>query len=101
LALADFQERMRRTFNLDRVNVVWRPGSEGTSESTVTVGKTLAFQNWKVPLVFTQKKVGDVTTLSGQIELRLGNLVLQLGLSQSGASGLNPAGEIRHRWSPK
>ncbi|MBK8793105.1 MAG: translocation/assembly module TamB domain-containing protein [Holophaga sp.] len=101
LALADFQERVRRTFNLDRVNVAWRPGSSGASESTVTLGKTLAFQGWQVPFVFTHKKAGDVTTLSGQFEWRLGNFVLQLGASQSGATGLNPSGEIRHSWSPK
>lgn len=101
LALADFQERVRRTFNLDRVNVAWRPGSAGTSESTVTLGKTLAFQGWQVPFVFTHKKAGEVTTLSGQFEWRLGNFVLQLGASQSGSTGLNPAGEIRHSWSPK
>ena len=101
LALADFQERVRRTFNLDRVNVAWRPGSSGTSESTVTLGKTLTFQGWQVPFVFTHKRAGEVTTLSGQFEWRLGNLVLQLGASQSGATGLNPSGEIRHSWSPK
>lgn len=101
LALADFQERVRRTFNLDRVNVAWRPGSAGTSESIVTLGKTITFQNWQVPFVFTHKKAGEVTTLSGQFEWRLGSFVLQLGASQSGASGLNPAGEIRHSWSPK
>ncbi len=101
LALADIQERVRRTFNLDRVNVAWRPGSAGNSESTVTLGKTLSFPGWNLPLVFTHKTVGDVTTLSGQVEWRIGNLVFQLGLSQSGSTGLNPAGEIRHTWSPK
>ena len=101
LALADIQERVRRTFNLDRVNVAWRPGSAGNSESTVTLGKTLTFPSWKLPLVFTHKTVGEVTTLSGQVEWRIGNLVFQLGLSQSGSTGLNPAGEIRHTWSPK
>jgi hypothetical protein len=101
LALADFQERVRRTFNLDRVNVAWRPGASGTSESTVTLGKTLAFPGWQLPFVFTHKKVGEVTTLSGQFEWRLGSFVLQLGASQSGSTGLNPAGEIRHTWSPK
>ncbi len=101
LALADIQERVRRTFNLDRVNVAWRPGSAGNSESTVTLGKTITFPSWKLPLVFTHKTVGEVTTLSGQVEWRIGNLVFQLGLSQSGSTGLNPAGEIRHTWSPK
>jgi len=101
LALADIQERVRRTFNLDRVNVAWRPGSSGTSESTVTLGKTFSFPGWQLPLVFTHKKAGEVTTLSGQFEWRLGNFVLQLGASQSGSTGLNPAGEIRHTWSPK
>ncbi len=101
LALADIQERVRRTFNLDRVNVAWRPGSSGTSESTVTLGKTLSFPGWQLPFVFTHKKVGEVTTLSGQFEWHLGNFVLQLGASQSGSTGLNLAGEVRHTWSPK
>jgi len=101
LALADFQERVRRTFNLDRVNVAWRAGSSGNSESTVTLGKTLSLPGWRVPFVFTHKKTGEVTTISGQFEWRIGNLVLQVGASQSGATGLNPAGEIRHSWSPK
>jgi hypothetical protein len=101
LALADFQERLRRTFNLDRVNVAWRPGSSGNSESTVILGKTFTFPGWQLPLVFTRTKVGEVTTLSGQGEWRFGNLVLQLGASQSGSTGLNPAFEVRHTWSPK
>ena len=102
LALADIQERVRRTFNLDRVNVAWRAGGSGASESTVTLGKILTFSDWQLPLVFTQKRTSEVTTLSGQLEWRLGNLVLQLGTtSQSGTSGLNLTGEIRHTWSPK
>ena len=101
LALADIQERVRRTFNLDRVNVAWRPGSAGNSESTVTVGKTFSFTGWHLPLVFTHKKAGEVTTLSGQIEWRIGDLVMQVGASQSGATGLNPNFEVRHSWSPK
>ncbi|MCE1228776.1 MAG: translocation/assembly module TamB domain-containing protein [Firmicutes bacterium] len=101
LALADFQERVRRAFNLDRVNVAWRAGTEGNSESVVTLGWTLKFQDWKVPFVFTHKKTGEVTTSSGQFEWRFGNFVLQLGASQSGSSGLNPSGEIRHSWSPR
>ncbi len=101
LVLADFQERVRKAFNLDRVNVAWRTGSAGSYETTVTVGKTLNLGDRRVPLVFTHRTTADVVTLSGQVEWRLGNFVLQLGASQSGATGLNPSGEIRHTWSPR
>lgn len=101
LVLADFQERVRKAFNLDRVNVAWRTGSSGSYETTVTLGKTLNLADRRVPLVFTHRTTADVVTLSGQVEWRLGNFVLQLGASQSGATGLNPSGEIRHTWSPR
>jgi len=101
LVLADFQERVRKAFNLDRVNVAWRTGSAGSYETTVTLGKTLNLGERRVPLVFTHRKNADVVTLSGQVEWRIGNFVLQLGASQSGSTGLNPSGEIRHSWSPR
>lgn len=53
LVLADFKERVRKAFNLDRVNVAWRTGSAGDCETTVTVGKTLNLGDRRVPLVFT------------------------------------------------
>lgn len=101
LVLADFQERVRKAFNLDRVNVAWRTGTAGSYETSVTLGKTLNIWDRRVPLVFTHRTTADVVTLSGQVEWRLGNFVLQLGASQSGATGLNPSGEIRHTWSPR
>lgn len=101
LVLADFQERVRKAFNLDRVNVAWRTGTAGSYETSVTLGKTLNLWDRRVPLVFTHRTTADVVTLSGQVEWRLGNFVLQLGASQSGATGLNPSGEIRHTWSPR
>lgn len=101
LVLADFQERVRKAFNLDRVNVAWRTGTAGSYETSVTLGKTLNLWERRVPLVFTHRTTADVVTLSGQVEWRIGNFVLQLGASQSGATGLNPSGEIRHTWSPR
>lgn len=101
LVLADFQERVRKAFNLDRVNVAWRTDTAGSYETSVTLGKTLNLWERRVPLVFTHRTTADVVTLSGQVEWRIGNFVLQLGASQSGATGLNPSGEIRHTWSPR
>lgn len=101
LALAEFQDRLRRSLNLDRVNVAWRPGSAGNSETSVTVGKSFVFGPLRVPLVFTHRRAGELQTLSGQVEWRLGSFVLQLGASQSGSTGLKPSGELRHTWSPK
>ncbi|HNX93642.1 MAG TPA: translocation/assembly module TamB domain-containing protein [Holophaga sp.] len=97
LALAEFQDRMRRIFKLDRVNVVWRTGTGGNSETDITVGKTIL----GIPIVASHQKVGDVSTLRGQVEWRLGNFVIQLGASQSGSDKAGVAGEIRHTWVPR
>ena len=100
LALANFQESLRRTLSLDRVNVVIRSGL-GVSDTAVTIGKSYEMFGYRVPVVLIHRKEGDVTTVSGQLELRLGNFVLQMGGSQTTGSNLNPSGEIRHSWSPK
>ena len=101
LALANFQESLRRTFKLDRVSVAWRTGSGGASpETSVTVGKSIDLFGYRTPVVVTHQKTGTTATTSGQVEWRFGNFVLQLGVSQSGANGAAPSGEIRHVWSP-
>jgi hypothetical protein len=101
LALASFQESVRRTFGLDRVSVAWRTGSgTGTSETSVTVGKSANVFGYTIPLVLTHQQTGETTSTSGQVEWRFGNLVLLLGVSQSGANEAAPSGEIRHSWSP-
>jgi hypothetical protein len=101
LALANFQESLRRTLNLDRVNVAWRTGSgTGAPETSVTVGKSINLFGHPTPLVLSHQKSGDTTTTSGQVEWRFGNFVLLLGVSQSGQNGAAPSGEIRHTWSP-
>jgi len=101
LALANFQESLRRTFKLDRVSVAWRTGSGGASpETSVTVGKSIDLFGYRTPVVVTHQKTGTTATISGQVEWRFGNFVLQLGVSQSGANGAAPSGEIRHVWSP-
>ena len=103
LALANLQESLRRTFKLDRVSVALRTGT-GTvsSETSVTVGKTLDLFGHRTPLVFTRQQSGETAnaTTSGQVEWRFGNLVLQLGVSESGTNGVAPSGEIRQTWSP-
>ena len=100
LALANFQEQLRRNLNLDRVNVALRTGS-GSPETAITVGKTVNVFGYHTPLVFTHNKSGEVTTISGQVEWRFGNYVLRLGASQSTSDSLAPSGEIRHTWSPR
>jgi hypothetical protein len=101
LALAELQEQLRRQLNLDRVSFVWRPGSTGTMESDITLGKTMNIFGYRTPLVFSRRKTSELVTVSGQVEWRFGNMVLQLGASQSGSNGLGVAGEIRHTWSPR
>jgi len=101
LALANFQESLRRTFKLDRVSVAWRTGAGGAMpETSVTVGKSLDLFGHRTPVVVTHQQSGTTTTTSGQVEWRFGNFVFQLGVSQSGANGVAPSGEIRHTWSP-
>ncbi len=99
LTIAGFQERVRRLFSLDRVNVSLRPSSTGTAETSVTLGKSLDLLGG-APLLFRYQKSGNDVTTSGQVEWRIGNLVLQLGASSSSTNGLSPAGEIRHTWTP-
>ena len=101
LALANFQESLRRTFKLDRVSVAWRTGSGGASpETSVTVGKSINLFGYRTPVVVTHQQTGTTAITSGQVEWRFGNFVFQLGVSQSGANGAAPSGEIRHTWSP-
>jgi hypothetical protein len=100
LALANFQESLRKTLSLDRVNVAIR-SSLGVADTEVTIGKSYDLLGYRVPVVLIHRKEGDVTTVSGQLELRLGNFVLQIGGSQTTGTNLTPSGEIRHSWSPK
>ncbi len=100
LALANFQEQLRRNLYLDRVNVAVSTET-GTPETTLTVGKTVDVFGYHAPLVFTRDKQGEVTTISGQVEWRFGDFVLRLGASQSTADSMAPSGEIRHTWSPR
>jgi hypothetical protein len=101
LALANFQEQLRRTLNLDRVNVALRTGVGSAPETAITVGKSVNLLGYRTPLVFTHDKTGEVTTISGQMEWRFGDFLLRLGASQSTADSLAPSGVIRHTWSPK
>ncbi len=101
LALAAFQEQVRKTFRLDRVSVSVRTGSTGTTETDVVLGKRVNLLGWKVPLIVSQRRSRDLTTTSGQVEWRFGGFTLQFGATQSQNSGVNPSGEIRHTWSPK
>lgn len=100
LAFANFGETLRKSLNLDRVNPVVRTGTTGTLESSLTIGKTFEFFGSRTPIIGTYSRSGNVVTLSGQVEWRFGNFVLQFGASSEG-SGVNPKGEIRHTWSPR
>jgi hypothetical protein len=101
LAFAPFQEQLRRTLGLDRVNVAVRTTTLGTTETEYTVGKSLTLFGQRSALVVSHKKSGELTITSGQVEWRFGNLILQLGASKGGSEGFNPSGEIRHTWSPR
>lgn len=100
LAFANFGETLRKSLNLDRVNPVVRTGTTGTLESSLTIGKTIELFGSRTPLIGTYSRSGSLVTLSGQVEWRFGNFVLQFGASSEG-SGINPKGEIRHTWSPR
>ncbi|MBL0209746.1 MAG: translocation/assembly module TamB domain-containing protein [Holophagaceae bacterium] len=101
LALANFQEQLRRTFNLDRLSVSPRTGATGTAEVSITAGKSFDFLGRRTPLLYTYHRAGELITHSGKAEWRFGNYVLQFGLSRAGYEAVNLTGEIRHTWSPK
>ncbi|HEU4952885.1 MAG TPA: translocation/assembly module TamB domain-containing protein [Holophagaceae bacterium] len=102
LALADLQERVRRTFGLDRVSVSLRTGGgSGNLERDIQVGKTFTFFDRRIPLLAFQRKSGELTTTGATIELRFGGVVLNLGVAQTAGQGLDPTGEILHTWSPR
>ena len=101
LAFTPFQEQLRRTLGLDRVNVALRTTSLGTTETEFTVGKSINLFGQRSAFVISHKKSGELAITSGQVEWRFGNLILQLGASKGGSEGLLPSGEIRHTWSPR
>ncbi len=101
LALANLQEQLRRTFNLDRLSVSPRTGATGTAEVSITAGKSFDFLGRRTPLLYTYRRAGDLITHSGRVEWRFGNYVLQFGVSRAGFDAVNLTGEIRHTWSPK
>ena len=101
LAFAPFQEQLRRSLGLDRVNVAVRSTSLGTPETEFTLGKSLNLLGQRSALVVSYKKNGELSITSGQVEWRFGGAILQLGVSKGGSGGFNPSGEIRHTWSPK
>ncbi len=101
LALANFQEQLRRTFNLDRLSVSPRTGAAGQAEISITAGKSFDIAGRRTPLLYTYHRTGDLITHSGKAELRFGNYVLQFGVSRTGFDAVNLTGEVRHTWSPK
>ncbi|MBP1773374.1 MAG: hypothetical protein H6P99_2537 [Holophagaceae bacterium] len=101
LAFAPFQEQLRRTLGLDRVNVAVRTTSLGTTETEVTLGKSINLLGQRSAFVVSHKKSGELSITSGQVEWRFGGFILHLGATKGGSAGLNPSGEIRHTWSPK
>ncbi|WP_243301362.1 translocation/assembly module TamB domain-containing protein [Geothrix oryzisoli] len=101
LAFAPFQEQLRRTLGLDRVNVAVRTTSLGTTETEVTMGKSVNLFGQRSAFVVSHRKSGELSITSGQMEWRFGDFILQLGASKGAGAGLNPSGEIRHSWSPK
>jgi hypothetical protein len=101
LAFAPFQEQLRKTLGLDRVNVALRSNTLGSTEREVTLGKYISLFGQRSALVASYTKSGELSITSGQVEWRFGGVILQLGFSESSGTGVNPSGEIRHTWSPK
>ncbi|MFN8009854.1 MAG: translocation/assembly module TamB domain-containing protein [Holophagaceae bacterium] len=101
LAFARFQENLRKTLGLDRVSFAVRTGSAGTLESNLVLGKTFTILDRRIPLLYGYRQAGESVTHSGQAEWRIGNLVMQMGLSRTGVDPVNPTGEIRYTWSPR
>ena len=101
LAFAPLQDQLRRTLGLDRVNVALRSNSLGTTETEFTMGKSVNLLGQRSAFVVSHKKSSELAITSGQVEWRLGGLVLQLGASKGGSSGAGLSGEIRHTWSPR
>lgn len=99
LVFADVQERVRKSLNLDRVNVTWRP-SAGSTEQVITVGMTLPVLGFRLPTIIQHRKSGEIETYSGQFEVRMGDLVFQLGASATDGT-VNPSGEIRYGWTTR
>jgi len=101
LALASIQEQVRRTFKLDRVSVAWRPGAGSTApEMDIILGKNLSVGERTVPIIGSYKTSGNVTTVGGEAEWRMGNLVIRFGASMDGEH-VAPSGEIRYLWSAR
>jgi hypothetical protein len=98
LMLTSLQEQIRRTLGLDRVSVAWSPGIGTTSETNVIVGKNFNVKDLMVPVTGSYRWTGDMTSIGGQMEWRLGNLVIHLGASGSN-SRVAPSGEVRYSWS--
>ena len=101
LAFAPLQEQLRRSLGLDRVNVAVRTTSMGTTETEVTLGKSINLFGQRSAFVVSHRKSGELSITSGQVEWRFGDFILQLGASKGAGAGLLPSGEIRHSWSPK
>ncbi len=107
LFLANGLERLRKTLTLDRVNFAILGGPN----LSLTLEKSFDILGHRTPLIYNYKQEGTQTTISGNVEWRFGNLVLQLGARQvTGTSqtpgdttvqGVQPSGEIRYTWTPK
>jgi len=101
LLIAPFQEQIRRTLKLDRVSVALRTGTPGVFESDVIIGKNINLMGRSIPLTGSYTRTNNIATMGGQMEWRLGNLVIQLGASGGREVGVAPSGEIRYSWSSR
>ncbi len=105
LVLSSQLERLRKTLFLDRVNFAYT----GTTNVSVTLEKSFSLLGRRVPLIGMYKQEGNQTIITGNVEWRFGNLVLQLGarqttggtLGDTSNQGVQPSGEIRYTWTPK
>jgi len=96
---APLQEQIRRTLRLDRVSVALRTSTPGVFESDVVIGKNINLMGKSIPVTGSYTRTNNLATMGGQMEWRLGNLVIQLGASGGREVGVAPSGEIRYSWS--
>jgi hypothetical protein len=100
LALTSLQEPLRRAVGLDRMSVAVRPGvdSDSTAEMDLIVGKNLTIGDRTVPLIGNYKTNMTAASVGGEVEWRMGNLVIRFGASGDGYQ-VAPSGEVRYTWS--
>lgn len=99
LLLSDLQTRIRKSLGLERISVNIRTGTSGKIESDIQFGWSLF--NDRIPLVFTQKQIGDLRVNSAKFQWNLKDRMFNIGFSQTVGLPATPSGEIRFNWNSR